>query len=96
MLTLTENASTVVTGLVDRQNSAGDAGLRIHAAEETGPAGEPRFAVDVAAPEPDDQIVDAASARVYLEESAAVALSDKVLDASVDAEGAVSFTLLQQ
>ena len=44
-------------------------------------------------PEPDDQVVESAGARVFLEESAALALDDKVLDAQLDEGGAVRFAI---
>lgn len=97
MLTLTDNASAIVATLVGRQEDGDDAGLRIQAADAPGPNGEPRFAVHVVpSPEPEDQIVEGAGARVFLEEPAADALADKVLDAGVDDEGAVSFTVIPQ
>lgn len=97
MLTLTENASTIVTTLVTRQTTEPGAGLRIHPTESA-TTEEPRFMVSVApAPEPGDDIVDSAEGtRVFLEHEASEALSDKVLDAGVDEQGAVSFTLLPQ
>ena len=95
MLTLTENAGVVVKNLADRTLAsldtpgAADGGLRIQAAE----SGK-NFEVAVAArPEPTDQIVESAGARVYLEELAASALDDKVLDAQVDDSGSVRFSL---
>nr|WP_246286039.1 Fe-S cluster assembly protein HesB [Microbacterium pseudoresistens] len=94
---MTDNASAIVTTLVSRQTDADDAGLRIRTAEAEGPAGEQRLAVDIAeTPEPQDQIVERSGARVFLEEGAAIALDDKVLDAGVDEEGAVSFSVLPQ
>lgn len=97
MLTLTENANAIVGTLVTRQTEAVDAGLRIQATDATGPNGEARFAVNVVtSPEPADQIVDGGEGRIFLEETAAAALSDKVLDAGVDDSGAVSFTILPQ
>lgn len=94
MLTLTENANTIAATIVAQQSTTPDAGLRIHS---SGTADEPRFAVTVApTPEPGDAIVGDDVLHVFLEEAAAEALSDKVLDAAVDEQGAVSFTLLPQ
>lgn len=96
MLTLTDNASAIVATLVNRQSDAEDAGLRIHTAA-MGPAGEARLAVVVVPqPDPEDAVLRVPGAHVYLEEGAAIALSDKVLDAAVDEEGAVSFSVLPQ
>ncbi|MGO2745758.1 Fe-S cluster assembly protein HesB [Microbacterium sp.] len=97
MLTLTENADAVVTTIVGREDTSAEAGLRIQTAEGQGPNGEARFAVHVVpSPEPADVVVEGAASRVFLEDNAAEALSDKVLDAGVDEEGAVSFTILPQ
>jgi len=94
MLTLTENANTIAATIVAQQSTTPDAGLRIHT---SGTADEPRFAVSVApSAEPGDEVVGDDTLHVFLEESAAQALSDKVLDAAVDEQGAVSFTLLPQ
>ncbi|WP_309127928.1 Fe-S cluster assembly protein HesB [Microbacterium sp.] len=94
MLTLTENANTIAATIVAQQSTTPDAGLRIHS---SGTADEPRFAVTVAPmPEPGDAVVGDDALHVFLEEAAADALADKVLDAAVDEQGAVSFTLLPQ
>ncbi len=89
MLTLTENASTIVKTLTD-QSPADEAGLRISSSNPESTA----FAAAVApAPEPADEVVEAGGARLFLEPGAAVALDDKVLDARVDDQGAVSFAI---
>jgi Fe-S cluster assembly iron-binding protein IscA len=95
MLTLTENAGAVVKNLADRTLAASggtetltEGGLRISSAESD------NFEVAVAPrPQPTDQVVESSGARVYLEPEAADALSDKVLDAQVDANGSVHFSL---
>jgi iron-sulfur cluster assembly protein len=97
VLTLTENADSVVTTIVGREDASADAGLRIQTAEGQGTNGEARFSVHIApSPEPADIVIEGPGSRVFLEDNAAEALSDKVLDASVDEEGAVSFTILPQ
>ncbi|MFD5224915.1 Fe-S cluster assembly protein HesB [Microbacterium sp. NPDC058342] len=94
MLTLTENANTIAATIVAQQGSTPDAGLRIHS---SGTEAEPRFAVTIApTPEPGDEVIGDEELRVFLERAVAEALDDKVLDASVDEQGAVSFTLLPQ
>lgn len=90
MLTLTENASTIVKDITSQQGLSDTAGLRI--TSEDSP--EPSFAVTAAPqPEPGDQIVEASGAHVYLDAPAAEQLDDKVLDARVDQEGRVEFAL---
>jgi iron-sulfur cluster assembly protein len=93
MLTMTDEARTAVESIVANANAADTGGVRI-AEDGSGANG---FALSVT-PEPQtaDTVVDNGGARVFLDEAAAVALDDKVLDAAPDAEGAVRFALLQQ
>ena len=88
MLTLTENASTVVKTITEQTTENDSAGLRI--------SHEGNDALQVApaeAPEGGDQVLEEDGARVFLEETAAQTLSDKVLDAQVDEAGAVQFSI---
>ena len=48
------------------------------------------------APQPGDQVLEEDGARVFLEETAAETLDDKVLDAQVDDNGGVQFTISVQ
>lgn len=90
MLTLTENASTIIKNLTDHTVIAEDAGLRISSSGQD----SRNLTVDVTpAPEPEDQVVENAGARVFLEENAASVLADKVLDAQLDDEGGVRFAI---
>lgn len=91
MLTLTENASTVVKGIAEQIPEA--SGLRITAGDEQ-PAS---FDVAPAAnAEPGDAVIEQEGATVFLDGNAADELDDKVLDASVDQEGRVEFALAPQ
>jgi len=93
MLTLTENASAIVTEITSQPGLAETAGLRITADDSPSPA----FEVTAAAQgEPDDQVVQQDGATVYLSPTAAQLLDDKVLDAAVDSSGKVEFALAQQ
>ncbi|WP_341975400.1 Fe-S cluster assembly protein HesB [Microbacterium sp. LTA6] len=97
MLTLTDNATAIVTTLVSRQSDTAEAGLRIHSTATGAPDGGARLAVVVTPhPEPDDQVVEISGTRLFLEDAAAAALDDKVLDAGVDDAGAISFAVLSQ
>ncbi|MET4637614.1 Fe-S cluster assembly protein HesB [Mycetocola sp. 2940] len=93
MLTLTENASTIVRTITTQTAGTEQSGLRI-----SSPAAESvDLAVAVAAsPEPQDEVVEVGGARVFLEENAAVVLNDKILDAEVDEAGAVRFAIGDQ
>ncbi len=93
MLTLTENASTVVKSIVDQTSEGQEAGLRISQDAEDSPA---LHVMPTEAPQPGDQVLEEAGARVFLEETAAVTLDDKILDAQVDENGGVQFTIAPQ
>jgi len=93
MLTLTDTASTVVKDLAERATGSDDAGLRI----STLPDNPKDYEVKVAVfPEPDDIIVVNDGAQVFLESRAAAALTNRVLDATVEPDGAVRFQLGEQ
>jgi Uncharacterized conserved protein len=92
MLTLTENASIAVKSLTE-QLSTETGGLRISeaVAPETG------YALNLAtAPEPDDTVVEADGARVFVDPVTSVALDNRVLDARVTDDGSVGFALADQ
>ena len=90
MLTLTDSASTVVKTLIERTPDVADAALRISASE----AGATDLSLAVASQaEPNDTVIESAGAKVYLEQNAALVLTDKVLDAQIDDEGSVRFSL---
>ncbi|MDN4175081.1 Fe-S cluster assembly protein HesB [Nocardioides sp. SOB77] len=90
MLTLTENASTIVKDISTQPGLPDTAGLRITSESAT----DPTFAVTAAeAAEPGDQVVQQSGATIYLDEASAVMLDDKVLDAAVDPSGKVEFAL---
>lgn len=90
MLTLTDTATTVVKSIVDKAPQSDAAGLRIHG--DAPDATNFNVAV-VAGAEPGDSVVESSGARVFLESNASKALDDKVLDAEVSDEGAVTFAL---
>lgn len=90
MLTLTENAATIVKQMTDVPDAAESAGLRISEAESG-------FAVTATdQPVAGDQVVEQDGATVYLTDSAAEKLDAMVLDAGVDDTGAVQFGLMAQ
>ena len=93
MLTLTENASTVVKTLVDQTGAAEEGGLRISQDAPDSPA---LHVIPSEAPQPGDQVLEEDGARVFLEEIAADTLEDKILDAQVDDQGGVQFTIAPQ
>ena len=92
MLTLTENASTIVKSITAAQPGPETAGLRISTED-------PAQGLTVSTtpePQPGDQTVNVDGAVVYLDAPASQALDNQVLDAAVDEEGNVQFGLAPQ
>lgn len=90
MLTVTENAATVIKGLLTSADQTPDAGLRIGAKEDT------HLAVEIVpAPMPDDAVIEEGGARVFLDPIASPQLSDRELDVLVEGER-VSFVVRDQ
>jgi iron-sulfur cluster assembly protein len=93
MLTLTDNAVRAIRSLTDDQDEAGESGLRIMS------GGNQASTLQLSlAPSPmaGDEVVEADGARVFMEPAAAQVLSDKSLDAEVDNDGGVAFSVGQQ
>jgi iron-sulfur cluster assembly protein len=96
MLVLTEAAAEVVKSVTSTPQTPDGAGLRI--ASST-PEPESPGALQVTAttgPQENDQVIEAAGARVFLEPQAAIYLEDKVLDARLDEQGNAQFSLGMQ
>lgn len=94
MLVLTEAAAEVVKSVASTPQAPDGAGLRIESAPSS-PSEDPgSLRVSAAAgPDVNDQVIEAAGARVFLEPQAAAYLDDKVLDAQVDELGEARFSL---
>jgi iron-sulfur cluster assembly protein len=93
MLTLTETATTVVKQIVSGTPDATDGGLRI----DSGTQEDRNFAISVVpGPQPGDALVESDGARIFLESRASTVLDDKVLDAQLGENGAVTFALIPQ
>lgn len=94
MLTLTDSATTVMKTLIERTPDAPDAALRISVSEVASEAGATALSLAVASKaEPLDIVIESAGATIFVEQNAALVLDDKVLDAQVDDEGSVQFTI---
>jgi iron-sulfur cluster assembly protein len=92
MLTLTENAVSVIRNLTDQQEVPDGAGLRIATDPQAG-----ALTLSLAeSPAAGDQVVDNSGARLFLDAEAAILLDDKSLDAAVDPEGRVQFAVGEQ
>lgn len=92
MLTMTDNAASVIRDLTAQHLSVPGAGLRI-ATDQA--AGSLTFAL-AEGPVPGDQVVDTAGARVFLDQPASQILDSKALDAAVDPQGRVKFGFAEQ
>ncbi|GAB2689078.1 HesB/IscA family protein [Thalassiella azotivora] len=90
MLTLTENAQTLVRDITARPELPAEGGLRIAPAQTPG---QLEMAL-VEAPAPGDQVIDAGEARVFVEAQTAEILGDSTLDADTSGSGA-GFVLTQ-
>jgi iron-sulfur cluster assembly protein len=96
MLVLTEAAAEVVKSVTSTPQAPDGAGLRI-ASPEPEPQSPGALQVSATAgPAENDQVIEAAGARVFVEPQAAVYLEDKILDARVDEQGNAHFSLGMQ
>lgn len=93
MLTVTDNATTEIRNLVaGNPEVPDDAGVRIAPT----PDGTNLSLSLALVPSEDDAVITENGARVFVESSAAALLDDKALDAAVDDDGQVQFTIAQQ
>ena len=93
MLVLTQAAAEVVKSVTSAPEVPQSAGLRI-SSSVPGPGDPGALQVEaVAGPAADDQVLEAAGARVFVAPQAAGYLDDKVLDAELDSAGNARFSL---
>ena len=93
MLVLTQAAAEVVKSVTSAPQLSEAAGLRI-SSSVAGPDDASSLQVEaVPGPGADDQVLEAAGARVFVAPQAARYLDDKILDAQVDGEGNARFSL---
>jgi len=93
MLMLTRDATEAIKGLAE---APGAEGLRISSLAPSGDSQGAGLQVALApGPDPEDAVVEAEGALIFLAPDAAAALEDKVLDADLEA-GEVRFAVLQQ
>lgn len=91
MLIMTDNAATEIRNLIAQPEVPDDGGVRI--------ASNPEGALTLSlagAPTTGDDVVEEQGARVFLEPQAGQLLADKQLDAGVDPQGNVQFSIAQQ
>jgi len=93
MLVLTEAAAEVVKSVISTPQTPDGTGLRI---VSSAPEPEDPGALQLTAaadPGANDQVIEAAGARVFVQPQAAAYLDDKVLDGQLDEQGKAHFTL---
>jgi iron-sulfur cluster assembly protein len=91
VLTVTHEASKAIRTLTDHTPEPESSGLRISV--EAGDAGSPQLALSVTGgPYPQDQVVDAEGAHVFVDEALVGLMEDKTLDATIQDEG-VAFSI---
>jgi len=87
MLTLTQNAVSIIRDLTEQQAVPEGGGLRIATDPDAG-----ALTLTLAEqPLEGDQVVDDSGARLFLDAAASQLLDDKALDAAVDETGGVRF-----
>lgn len=93
MLTLTDGAVSAIRSLTSQPELPVQTGLRIVAPS----AGEASLQLSLAdGPVAGDQVVEEGGARVFVEPAAAAVLEDKALDAQVNEQGSVAFSVCEQ
>jgi Fe-S cluster assembly iron-binding protein IscA len=91
VLTVTHEACKAIRTLTDQTPEPDTAGLRISV--ETDDGGAPQIALSLTGgPYPEDQVVDAEGANVFVEQTVAPLMDDKTLDADIRDEG-VAFSI---
>jgi|HubBroStandDraft_5_1064220.scaffolds.fasta_scaffold363489_1 iron-sulfur cluster assembly protein len=96
MLVLTEAAAEVVKSVTSTAQTPDGAGLRIASSVPEPQRPDALELSAVTGPRDDDQVIEAAGARVFVDPQAAFYLQDKVLDARVDEQGNSQFALGMQ
>ena len=89
MLTLSDTAATEIRNLVAQPEMPDDGGVRIASSSD----GALTLAL-AGGPVDGDAVVEDSGARVFLDSAADELLADQTLDAGIDGEGQVQFTLV--
>ena len=92
MLTLTDRAAETIRALTSQPGAPADTGLRMSLQGSA----DGTLALSLQARQPDDAMIEDASARVYVQQEAAGIVEDSELDAQVDDQGRVSFVIGSQ
>jgi iron-sulfur cluster assembly protein len=89
---ITDDAVEAIHDLADEEGAIAVAGVRI----AVDPTADALTVEPVEEPFEGDEVVESAGARVFLDSDAADLLDNKALDASVDDDGAVQFSVIER
>lgn len=91
-MVLTENAVLVIRDLAAQEGAPTMAGVRI----SLDPTGDALMVEPVERPAEGDELVENLGARVFLDSDAADLLDDKALDATVQDDGGIQFSVIDR
>jgi iron-sulfur cluster assembly protein len=94
MLTITSNAAEAIRAIIQSTDVPDDGGIRISIARQNGSQASLELALSPA-PMEGDNVLELNGAHVFLDETAALALDDKALDAEMEG-GEISFGIVEQ
>jgi iron-sulfur cluster assembly protein len=94
MLTITSNAAEAIRAIVQGTDVPDEGGIRISIARQNGSEATLELALSPA-PMEGDSVLEAHGAHVFLDETAALALDDKSLDAEMQGSE-ISFGIVEQ
>jgi iron-sulfur cluster assembly protein len=94
MLTITSNAAEAIRAILQSTDVPDDGGIRISIARQNGSQAALELALSPA-PMEGDNVLELNGAHVFLDETAAMALDDKSLDAEMEG-GEISFGIVEQ
>lgn len=97
MLTLTDNAAEVIRNLTAQPGLPDETGLRISTQAQSANGDGAGFLLALSqGPDQGDEVIEARSARVFVQPDAAEVLEDKMLDAEVNEQGEIAFLVVPQ
>lgn len=95
MLTVTDDAASAIRTLAGQTDAPEETGVRISPTTEEGSEAALTLSI-TEGPLPEDQVIEAQGARVFVDSGVASGLADKALDAQVTEQGQVQFMLAEQ
>jgi iron-sulfur cluster assembly protein len=94
VLTITPTAAEAIRAIVQSTDVPDEGGIRISIARQNGAEASLELALSPA-PMEGDNVLELNGAHVFLDETASLALEDKLLDAEIDG-GEISFGIMEQ